>query len=81
MESISSWIIIFLIKFSFLYWVLFKGGAQKLQGTFRSGFLFHVLAPRWSVDGIKIFAWLTLIGSLIVFIIGLFNPQFRAVLI
>jgi hypothetical protein len=57
-------------------WILFWGGAEWLEGTMASGFL-HVLAYRWSADGIKLFVGLTWLFEGIWFAIGLFLPSAR----
>jgi hypothetical protein len=61
----------------FWLWVVRRGGAEWLEGTFCSGFLIHIFAPRWSAEGIKLFGWLMLVGNVILFLIGLFVPVAR----
>jgi len=61
----------------FWLWVWRWGGAERLEGTFTSGFFIHWFAPRWSAEGIKLFAVLTLFFSTILFIVGLFVPGLR----
>jgi hypothetical protein len=46
-------------------WVLFWGGAERLEGSFLARLLIHQQAPRWSAQGIKLFVglpWLILVG-------------------
>jgi hypothetical protein len=61
----------------FWRWLIRWGGAERLEGTFTSGLLLSTFAPRRSADGIRLFAWLSLIGSTLAFIIGLFRPDFK----
>lgn len=75
--SLISWALIYFIELLFWLWILRWGGAQWLEGTFTSGLLVSIFAPRWSAEGIKLFALLTLIVSTIWFIIGLFLPDVR----
>lgn len=75
--SLTSWIIIYFVELLFWLWILRWGGATWLEGTFASGFLISIFAPRWSAEGIKLFALLTLIASTIWFIIGIIMPGVR----
>lgn len=74
---IIAWITLFIIELVFWLWVIKWGGAERLEGSFASGFLISIFAPNWSAEGIKLFAWLTLIVSSIWFVIGLFYPDVR----
>lgn len=58
-------------------WILRWGGARYLEGTFASGFLVSMLAPRWSAEGIKFFVLVTLAASTVWFFVGLFVPEAR----
>jgi len=61
----------------FWLWIYAWGGARWLEGTFVSGFLVNWLAPRWSAEGIRLFALCTLIVSGVGFAVGLFVPGLR----
>lgn len=76
--SLTELILIYLINMVFWLWVVRWGGAEWLEGTFTSGFLIHVFAPRWSAEGIKLFAWVTIIISTLLFILAIFFPDFRS---
>jgi hypothetical protein len=58
-------------------WILKWGGARRLEGTFASGFLVSWFAPRWSAEGLKLFALLALLVSTIWFVVGIFVPEAR----
>ncbi len=75
--SITTWVLLYIAELLFWWWVIRWGGAERLEGTFSSGFLISVLAPNWSAEGIKLFAWLTLIVGTVWFIIGLVLPGAR----
>jgi hypothetical protein len=75
--SLTGWIIIYLLDLLFWLWVVRWGGAEWLVGTFASGFLINFRAPLWDSDGIKLFGWLMLIISTILFVVGLFVPEMR----
>ena len=75
--GLTAWCLFYGIELIFWIWIIRWGGAERLEGTFSSGFLLHMFAPRWSADGIKLFAWLMMIVSTIWFAIGLFNPGVR----
>lgn len=61
----------------FWLWVIRWGGAERLEGTFTSGLLVNYFAVNWSAEGIKLFAWLTLIATTIWFFAGVFYPEIR----
>lgn len=75
--SLTSWILIYGVELLFWLWILRWGGAEWLEGTFTSGLLISIFAPRWSADGIKLFALLTLIAGTIWFVIGIIVPDVR----
>jgi hypothetical protein len=73
----TSWILSFFIYLIFSLWIVIWGGAERLEGTFSSGFIINIFAPRWSAEGIKLFVRLSLFVNSIWFIIGLFEPSAR----
>jgi hypothetical protein len=73
-----TWTGTYFLNLLFWLWLIRWGGAERLEGTFTSGLLLSTFAPRWSADGIRLFAWFSLIGSSVAFIIGLFRPDFRS---
>ena len=75
--AIVYWLLCYALNVVFWLWVLRWGGAERLEGTFTSGFLINLLAPGWSAEGIKLFALLSLIFSTIGFVVGLFVPDLR----
>lgn len=77
MISIEQWIAWWTCSSLFWLWVLRWGGAERLEGTFASGFLISWFAPKWSAGGIKSFALLSLLGTLVAFGVGLFVPDIR----
>jgi hypothetical protein len=75
--SLTAWIILYLLELLFWLWIIRWGGAERLEGTFTSGLLISYFAPGWSAEGIKLFAWLTMIAGTVWFIAGLFFPDLR----
>ena len=75
--SLIELVVTYSINLVFWLWVVRWGGAERLEGTFSSGFLIHLFAPRWSADGIKLFGYGAILVSTILFSIGLFSPDFR----
>jgi len=75
--SLGLWGLFYVLDVLFWLWVVRWGGAEWLEGTFTSGFLIHLLALRWTAEGIKLFGWGTLILSTIWFVLGLFYPELR----
>jgi hypothetical protein len=75
--SVGVWVLIFALESLLWAWVLFWDGAEHLEGTFASGFLVDIFAPRWSADGIKLFAALTWLFTGVWFVVGLFVPEAR----
>ena len=71
------WILVCSLHGLFWTWVVFLGGADRLEGTLASGCLISIFAPRWSAEGIRLFGLLMLVGTAIWFIIGLIDPAAR----
>lgn len=59
-----------------LAWVIWWGGAERLEGSFLAGLLDH-FAIGWTAGGIRLYAWLWLIVSTLGFVIGVFVPGLR----
>ncbi len=76
MELIA-WIFAYSLNLLICLWIVRWGGAEWLEGTFLSGFLLNIFAPRWNADGIKLYIWLTLLISSVWFVLGLFWPEIR----
>lgn len=75
--SLWLWILSFFAYSAFSYWVVFRDGADYLEG-WKSFFLVHTLAPRWSAEGIKLFVFLSWPVSALAFLVGLFKPGLRS---
>lgn len=75
--SLTELIGTYLINLVFWLWVVRWGGAEWLEGTFASGFLINIFAPRWSADGIKVFGYGSILISTILFVVAIFSPDFR----
>jgi len=71
------WVVTCLAEMGFLLWIARWGGSSWLQGTFASGFLVHWLAPRWSREGLELFARLSMAATTLWFIVGIFEPGAR----
>jgi hypothetical protein len=65
------WIGSFAAGSLFWAWILFWGGAERLEGSMLSGFLLWIRAPEWPAEGIKLFAWGSWICQTIGFVIAL----------
>lgn len=75
--SLGEWVACYGANLLFWLWILRWGGAEWLEGSFISGFLFPASAPTWDVEGIKAYGWLVLIASTIWFIVCLLTPDAR----
>jgi hypothetical protein len=71
------WIGIFLLNSLFWCWILFWGGAERLEGSFLAALLVHFRASRWSSEGIRLFALLSWLISAFWFVVGLFSSEVR----
>jgi hypothetical protein len=75
--SLTWWVALYLLTSLLWLWVVFLGGAERLEGTLASGLLVDWLAPRWSADGIRLFVGLSWVLQTLWFAIGLFVPEVR----
>jgi hypothetical protein len=78
--TLPAWIAIYLAQLLLWLWIVRWGGARQLEGTFTAGLLFHPLAPRWSREGLQVYALGSLVVSTFWFLLGLFLPQVRPLL-
>ena len=51
----------------FAGWVIFLGGAERLEGTIKSAFLIQAMAPAWHAAGIKVYVAICWVGAVIWF--------------
>ncbi len=65
-----TWTGTYFLNLLFWLWLIRWGGAERLEGTFTSGLLLSTFAPRWSADGIRLFAWLARRGELHAIVTG-----------
>lgn len=75
--SLTELIVTYLIILIFWLWVVKWGGAERLEGTFASGFLISIFAPNWSAEGIKLFGYCAIGLSTLLFIAAVIYPDFR----
>lgn len=75
--SLAEFVTLYLIQLLFWLWVVRWGGAEWLEGTFLAGFILHIFAPRWTTEGIKLFGYGSIFISTVLFIAGIFYPDFR----
>ncbi|WP_198087113.1 hypothetical protein [Variovorax sp. E3] len=75
--SLTLWIVLHAAQALLWLWVLRWGGADYLEGTFLSGFIFNNFAPRWNAEGLRMAALILLVFCAITFVAGLFFPSLR----
>ena len=75
--SIGWWIIIYLSNLVFWLWVALWGGAERLDDSFIVYFIITHVRRRWEAESLKLLAWVSIIGSSIWFVMGLFLPEVR----
>lgn len=74
--SVTAWVVIYIAQALWWLWLARWGGARTVEG-WRAAWLLHPLAWRWNADGIKLFAWASLVASTFWFVLGLFEPAAR----
>jgi len=76
--STGAWVALFFAQTLFWLWVATCGGARWLAGRTAVLMLFiHPHAPRWGEEGLKLFAWLSLITSAAWLVLGLVDHDVR----
>ena len=63
---------LYLVGVIIFLWIIFRGGANRLDGTLKSGLLFSPLAVNWGAEGLKLAAWIGLIASTYYFVSDFF---------
>jgi hypothetical protein len=72
----AAWIVLYVVNVIWWLWIARFGGARSIQGGWAS-WLLNPLAWRWDAEVVVLFAWLSLIGSTVWFVFGLFEPAAR----
>jgi hypothetical protein len=75
--SLEVWVLLFAATVLFWAWVIFWGGADWLEESVFSILLFGYDTEYASARFIRFYAWLSLLGTGIWFVVGLVNPQAR----
>lgn len=70
------WIIGFVLITLFSWWIVMRGGADKIQETPFS-FLFEWFLRDWNEEQIRFYVMCMWVVALVVFILGLFYPSLR----
>lgn len=74
--SMPAWTALYAVQALWWLWLARWGGARVVEG-WPAAILVHSIAWRWSAEGIRLFAWLSLLGSTLWFVLGLFEPAAR----
>jgi hypothetical protein len=74
--STLAWIGLYGAQALFWLWLARWGGARSVQG-WPAAWLLHPVAWRWDAEVIQLFAWLSLAGTTLWFVLGLFDPTLR----
>ncbi len=61
--------IAFAVASLFAGWVIFLGGAERLEGTIKSAFVIQASAPAWHAAGIKVYVAICWAGAVIWFLL------------
>jgi hypothetical protein len=69
----GTWVILHTANIAVQSWILWGGGANRISGTI----WVHPATHGWGADGVKLFAWLALLGGVFWLIVGLMDPAAR----
>lgn len=75
--STALWILIYALDCIVTKWIISWGGASYIQGWKTWFFFSSSQSEEWTKGQIIMMAWFFWIAFSIVFLIGLFNPEFR----
>lgn len=75
--STAAWVAVQLANIGLQIWIIWGGGAQRLSGTIWTILIHHPAAASWGADGVKVFAWLALLGGTFWLAVGLIDPDIR----
>lgn len=70
------WIFYYILNLLFWLWIAIWGGAERMENTLE-GFVLVDMASFLEADTIKIFAWFVIFVSTVIFLIGIFVPEYR----
>jgi len=76
--STAAWVGVYVVQALWWLWLARWGGARCVEGG-PAAWLLHPVAWRWDAEVIQLFAWLSLVGSTLWFVLGLFEPAARLV--
>ncbi|CAM9280114.1 MULTISPECIES: hypothetical protein [unclassified Acinetobacter] len=75
--STPLWILIYVLHCILTKWIISWGGAAYIRG-WKTWFVFNISqSEEWTKDQVIMMAWFFWIAFTILFLIGLFNPEFR----
>ncbi|MCB9857584.1 MAG: hypothetical protein H6818_18025 [Phycisphaerales bacterium] len=76
--SVEVWIGAYLIEMLFWVWIVFLGGADRIEGSFVLDFVW-TLSSRIDAEMIRFVGWIVMFMTTAWFILGLFVPLARLV--
>lgn len=74
--SLIAWITWFAFDSLFAYWIVCRGGADRVLG-WRALALISVWAMKWDAEQIRLYVLLIWIAHALWFVLGLFQPAWR----
>jgi hypothetical protein len=75
--DIILWLVIFSVTSLFWCWVVFLGGAERIEGPL-AGLLVHFRATEVSADGLRLIGIACWFLEGVMFVIGLIDPDARS---
>lgn len=70
------WILTYIVEMLFWIWIAFRGGAERLDGTWLANIV-HLGASDWSPESMKLVAWFFMLTTTFWFIWGMVDPGMR----
>lgn len=75
--SIGAWILNYLMLSLVYKWILSWGGAERIEGWLAGFFIDWIYSVFFKVEQIRLYILFAWICSTLIFIAGLFQPNFR----
>lgn len=75
--NIALWIFLYVGNTTFVWWVVWGGGAAWFQGWRSLSIVDWLFAYRWNSEQIALYTLICWVGHTIWFVVGLFVPEAR----
>lgn len=71
------WLLLFIVNSLYCWWIIGFGGARWIKG-WKSFFLIEWFTLNWNAEQIRLYVLIIWLASVVLFVVGIINPELRS---